>query len=70
MSQTRTSTYILVAVLLYPVVSWIHSKRTKPTLPLPPSPKSDPFIGHMRTLMSVTDEPSAYRNWGKELGSQ
>ncbi|CAE6444830.1 unnamed protein product [Rhizoctonia solani] len=36
---------------------------------LPPSPKSDPLIGHMRTLMSVADEPKAYREWGKELGS-
>jgi hypothetical protein len=46
-----------------------HQKRKQPGLPLPPSVKSDPIIGHLRYLPS-DDEPRAYRDWGKELDSE
>ncbi|KAF8748995.1 cytochrome p450 [Rhizoctonia solani] len=45
-----------------------HQKRKQARLPLPPSVKSDPIIGHLRYLPS-DDEPRAYRDWGKELDS-
>ncbi|CUA68280.1 O-methylsterigmatocystin oxidoreductase [Rhizoctonia solani] len=51
------------------VVAWYPLRKSKISKHLPPSPKSDPLIGHMRTLMGVTDEPKAYREWSKELGS-
>ncbi|CAE6455107.1 unnamed protein product [Rhizoctonia solani] len=50
-------------------VAWYPIRKGGTGVHLPPAPKSDPLIGHMRTLMGVTDEPMAYREWGKELGS-
>ncbi|KAG9126871.1 hypothetical protein FRC07_001619 [Ceratobasidium sp. 392] len=45
-----------------------YRKRIKDRLPLPPSVKSDPLIGHLRYIPS-DDEPRVYRDWGNELGS-
>jgi hypothetical protein len=50
-------------------IFWVRSKRNKRCGPLPPSPKADPLIGNLRTLMGIVDEPKTYRNWGTELGS-
>ncbi|CAE6488740.1 unnamed protein product [Rhizoctonia solani] len=47
---------------------WLLKKRKEGALPLPPSPKSDPLIGHLRFLPSV-DEHIAYKKWGDELQS-
>ncbi|KAG8748184.1 hypothetical protein FRC12_013903, partial [Ceratobasidium sp. 428] len=44
-----------------------YRKRTKDRLPLPPSLKPDPLIGHLRLIPS-DDEPRVYRDWGKTLG--
>ncbi|CAE6506514.1 unnamed protein product [Rhizoctonia solani] len=49
-------------------VWWLLKKREERALPLPPSPKSDPFIGHLRFLPSV-DEHIAYKKWSDELQS-
>ncbi|KDN34232.1 hypothetical protein RSAG8_12675, partial [Rhizoctonia solani AG-8 WAC10335] len=45
-----------------------HKKRKESRLPLPPSVKSEPIIGHLRYIPSE-DEPRAYRDWSKELNS-
>ncbi|CAE6385703.1 unnamed protein product [Rhizoctonia solani] len=42
-------------------------RRTQ-KLPLPPGPKSDPVIGHLR-VMPASDEHRVYAKWGKELNS-
>ncbi|CEL57258.1 O-methylsterigmatocystin oxidoreductase OS=Aspergillus flavus (strain ATCC 200026 / FGSC A1120 / NRRL 3357 / JCM 12722 / SRRC 167) GN=ordA PE=2 SV=1 [Rhizoctonia solani AG-1 IB] len=47
---------------------WYILKQKKSALPLPPSPKSDPFIGHLRFLPSV-EEHIVYKRWGDELQS-
>ncbi|KAH7320356.1 cytochrome P450 [Rhizoctonia solani] len=47
---------------------WTLKNRKKQNYPLPPSPKSDPLIGHLRILPSV-DEHVAYKKWGDELKS-
>ncbi|QRW20999.1 cytochrome P450 family protein [Rhizoctonia solani] len=41
------------------------SRRTQK---LPPSPQSDPLIGHLR-LLPTSDEHRVYARWGKELNS-
>ncbi|KAH7320333.1 cytochrome P450 [Rhizoctonia solani] len=48
---------------------WAHSKQAKSHGPLPPSPEPDPLIGNLRAMMSIPDETRAYRDWGRELGS-
>ncbi|CAE6359931.1 unnamed protein product [Rhizoctonia solani] len=48
---------------------WIRSRRNRRYDSLPPSPKADPLIGNLRTLMKVVDEPRTYRDWGMGLGS-
>ncbi|CAE6435190.1 unnamed protein product [Rhizoctonia solani] len=50
------------------VLLWWGLNRKKAALPLPPSPKSDPLIGHLRFLPSV-EEHVAYKKWGDELQS-
>ncbi|KAF8594593.1 cytochrome P450 [Ceratobasidium sp. AG-I] len=62
--------YILaLLVLLWVVVTFIrHQKLRRQQLPLPPSIKSDPIIGHLCSIPS-TDEPRVYRDWGLELNS-
>ncbi|CAE6502301.1 unnamed protein product [Rhizoctonia solani] len=51
------------------ILFWARLKRGRPHGPLPPSPKADPLIGNLRTMMKIVDEPRAYRDWGLELGS-
>lgn len=58
----------LALVPLCTLAYYAYSKRQKPDLPLPPSPKSDPLIGHLRSLPS-TDEHLVYRDMGIELKS-
>ncbi|KAF8595467.1 cytochrome P450 [Ceratobasidium sp. AG-I] len=50
-------------------VTWayLRKKKTIP-LPLPPSPKSDFLIGHLRCMPS-SDEHEVFKQWGKELES-
>lgn len=36
-------------------------------LPLPPSPKSDPIIGHLRYLVDTTNDHILYAKLSKEL---
>ncbi|CCO36612.1 O-methylsterigmatocystin oxidoreductase Short=OMST oxidoreductase [Rhizoctonia solani AG-1 IB] len=55
---------IICAVLTF-AYKW-HNKRQH--LPLPPSPKGDPIIGHLR-YMPTEYEELAYKTWGDQLGS-
>ncbi|KAJ1301841.1 hypothetical protein OPQ81_009068 [Rhizoctonia solani] len=59
---------ICVAAILVLPILWVLKRRKKAALPLPPSPKSDPVIGHLRFLPSV-NEHFAYKKWGDELQS-
>lgn len=62
-------TPLLVLTLLWGVVLYFHhQKRKQLRLPLPPSLKPDPLIGHLRHIPS-NDEPRVYRDWGKQLDS-
>lgn len=58
----------LALIPLCTLAYYAYSKSQKPDLPLPPSPKSDPLIGHLRSLPSV-DEYRVYRDMGIELKS-
>lgn len=42
--------------------------RRRQHFPLPPSPPSDPIIGHLRRL-PATDFPGQLCKWAKEYGS-
>lgn len=60
---------LALLVLLWGVATYIrYRKQTRQQLPLPPSLKPDPIIGHLRSIPS-TDEPRVYRDWGLELNS-
>ena len=62
--------YLPLALLpLCTLAYYVYSKSQKPNLPLPPSPNSDPLIGHLRSLPS-TDEHRVYRDMGITLKSQ
>ncbi|KAF8594594.1 cytochrome P450 [Ceratobasidium sp. AG-I] len=59
--------YLLVVMILLLTLIYC-SRRHKSRLPLPPSPPSDPLIGHLRVLPS-SNEHRAYRDLGAELKS-
>ncbi|QRV86904.1 cytochrome P450 family protein [Ceratobasidium sp. AG-Ba] len=46
----------------------VYRRKSSHKLPLPPSPKSDPIIGHVRKIPSV-DEHLVYTKLSKELNS-
>ncbi|KAF8595469.1 cytochrome P450 [Ceratobasidium sp. AG-I] len=51
------------------LLTWVYLKRIKQSsLPLPPSPKSDFLVGHLRSMPS-SEEHKVYRDWSKVLGS-
>ncbi|KAF8671233.1 cytochrome P450 [Rhizoctonia solani] len=56
---------LLTSVLAYAI--YIQLPRAG-KLPLPPGPKADPLIGHLRVLPR-SDEHLVYTRWGKELNS-
>ncbi|CEL54795.1 O-methylsterigmatocystin oxidoreductase OS=Aspergillus flavus (strain ATCC 200026 / FGSC A1120 / NRRL 3357 / JCM 12722 / SRRC 167) GN=ordA PE=2 SV=1 [Rhizoctonia solani AG-1 IB] len=61
---------VVVALALVPWGLYILIRRyQRLKLPLPPGPKSDPLIGHLRVL-PASDEHRAYARWGKELNSE
>ncbi|CAE6363075.1 unnamed protein product [Rhizoctonia solani] len=67
-----TDTYLFtlfLALCVALVRSWLVPRRAKDLLPLPPSPPSDPLIGHMRLLMGATDISKEYGRWSSKLGS-
>jgi hypothetical protein len=57
----QTCVYASLAVLCA-VLPWVRARKDKRIGPLPPSPKSDPLIGHLRYLAQISDEPTAYRD--------
>lgn len=59
----------LTLVSLCSLAYYVYTKRQKSHLPLPPSPKSDFLIGHLRSLPSA-DAPRVYRDMGLELDSK
>lgn len=66
LSPTSPSTYILLGVTLlaaYKLVAYLGAPASR----LPPSPPSDPLIGH--ALKIPLDEPyKTYAEWGKNYG--
>lgn len=58
----------LALISLCTVACYVYIKRPKSHLPMPPSPKSDFLIGHLRSLPS-SDAPRIYRDMGLELNS-
>ncbi|CAE6434588.1 unnamed protein product [Rhizoctonia solani] len=70
MHSTDTYIFLLfIAICAGLVRSWLASRRARYHIPLPPSPPSDPFIGHMRLLMNAPDISAEYSRWSKDLGS-
>ncbi|CAE6458090.1 hypothetical protein ACGC1H_006834 [Rhizoctonia solani] len=65
---SRTDLQVIFVTSLCGAALYAHKKRKQSQLPLPPSVKSDPIIGHLRYIPSE-DEPRAYRDWSKELNS-
>ncbi|CAE6381379.1 unnamed protein product [Rhizoctonia solani] len=57
----------ILAVVLITYVIHTRSPRAR-KLPLPPGPRADPLIGHLRAL-PTSDEHLVYTRWGKELNS-
>ncbi|CUA75462.1 O-methylsterigmatocystin oxidoreductase [Rhizoctonia solani] len=70
MISTEFCILISLAVL-YATLAWprLTFRRVNSRLPLPPSPKSDPIIGHLRTLLSASDVVSLYKETSKNLKS-
>ncbi|GAB1517009.1 hypothetical protein RhiTH_000052 [Rhizoctonia solani] len=58
-------TLLLAGILTYAI--YTRPSRAH-SLPLPPSPKADPLIGHLRALPR-SDEHLVYAQWGKDLNS-
>lgn len=58
----------LLATAIVPLTLIYQYKKRKSRLPLPPSPPSEPLIGHLRVLPSA-DEHRAYRDFSTELKS-
>ncbi|KEP46342.1 cytochrome P450 family protein [Rhizoctonia solani 123E] len=67
-TMNQLCSYISV-VISCTLFLWVRSRRARRHGSLPPSPKSDPLIGNLRTMTNIVDEPRAYRDWGVELGS-
>ncbi|CAE6457819.1 unnamed protein product [Rhizoctonia solani] len=65
---SKTDLQVIIVTSLCGAVLYAHKKRKQSQLPLPPSVKSDPIIGHLRYIPSE-DEPRAYRDWSKDLNS-
>ncbi|CAE6431274.1 unnamed protein product [Rhizoctonia solani] len=64
------SPLVVVTLALGPWALYIVIRRSQRLkLPLPPGPKPDPLIGHLRVL-PASDEHRAYARWGKELNSE
>ncbi|KAF8595468.1 cytochrome P450 [Ceratobasidium sp. AG-I] len=49
------------------ILAYLRKQRTT-SLPLPPSPKSDFLMGHLRSMPS-SDEHKVYQQWGEDLRS-
>lgn len=72
LSPSMSQSYLPLALAALGVMltSTYLRRRNKPTdLPLPPSPKPDFLIGHLRSLPS-SNEHKVYQQWSKELGSK
>ncbi|CAE6478668.1 unnamed protein product [Rhizoctonia solani] len=70
MYSTDIYLFVLCLALFVALVrSWLASRTSKNLVPLPPSPPSDPLIGHMRLLMGATDISKEYTKWSRKLGS-
>ncbi|CAE6430847.1 unnamed protein product [Rhizoctonia solani] len=70
MVSTDACIPIFLAALCTTLVwTWLTARRSKSQLPLPPSPQSDPLIGHMRLLLGASELPREYKKWSKEVKS-
>ncbi|CAE6486506.1 unnamed protein product [Rhizoctonia solani] len=58
-------TIAVITLAVWALYAW---PRRAQKLPLPPGPKSDPLIGHLRVL-PTSEEHRVYARWGKELNS-
>ncbi|EPE37001.1 Cytochrome P450 [Glarea lozoyensis ATCC 20868] len=60
------ATYILSGLLLFVLYKFL--KPQKQSLPLPPSPPTDPILGHIRSIPSKNPELT-YMKWGKQYNT-
>ncbi|CAE6427787.1 unnamed protein product [Rhizoctonia solani] len=64
-----TTSVVIGSVILCVSSTFVYKWHIgKQRLPLPPSPKGDPILGHLR-YMPTEYEEAAYKVWGDELGS-
>ncbi|QRW11771.1 cytochrome P450 family protein [Ceratobasidium sp. AG-Ba] len=66
--MSQTFAFLGLLLVWIAAIAWEYRKRTRNRLPLPPSLKPDPLIGHLRHIPSE-DEPRVYRDWGTRLDS-
>ena len=71
LQSTMAHIYVALGVVMsFAALTLVYARKQKTNrLPLPPSPKSDFLIGHLRSLPS-SDEHKGYQQWGKDLKSE
>ena len=62
------SSIVFCAVALLLRVLWVRSKSAQPNA-LPPGPRGDPLIGHVRLIPKSRPELT-YMKWGKEYSKK
>ncbi|PVH80134.1 cytochrome P450 [Cadophora sp. DSE1049] len=67
LSGLETVVAVLVAIILWKIPSSILFPKKTPH-PLPPGPKGEPILGHLRVVPSDKPE-NAYAKWSKEYNS-
>ncbi|KAL0947947.1 hypothetical protein HGRIS_010576 [Hohenbuehelia grisea] len=60
-----TTTHIAVFSILGLLASYLL--RTRPRFPLPPGPRADPLIGHLRSI-PTKDEAKVFHEWAQRYG--
>jgi hypothetical protein len=60
---------LTLAILVLATILLSSIPRRAQKLPLPPSPKSDPIIGHLRYL-PTSEQDNVYTRWSQELKSE
>jgi hypothetical protein len=68
MDELCPTAAIALAVVIVAWFGYVQTNHQK-NMPLPPSLKSDPIIGHLR-ILPEKNEHVLYREWGKQLKSR
>ena len=58
---------VVLVIICLALLTYLHCRRKRRCLPLPPGPPADPFIGHLRVLPRQNPQDTYYA-WGKQYG--